>query len=74
MLSESKYGQKEIKTIGMCPGSGGSFLSGSKADLWWTGELSHHEILATVASGTHVVLCKLDTCRSLVLTAAESPL
>ena len=74
MLSESKYGQKEIKTIGMCPGSGGSFLSGSKADLWWTGELSHHEILATVAGGTHVVLCKWDACRSRIVLRADSPL
>lgn len=59
MLAKSQYGKKDIQTVGLCPGSGGSFLSGSEADLWWTGELGHHEVLATVAAGTHVVLCTL---------------
>jgi putative NIF3 family GTP cyclohydrolase 1 type 2 len=31
-------------------------LRAARADLWLTGELSHHEALAAVANGTCVVL------------------
>ena len=47
-----------IQTIAVCAGSGGSLLQKHKADLWITGELSHHEALDAVHSGTSVVLCK----------------
>ena len=47
-----------IKTIAVCAGSGGSLLQKHKADLWITGELSHHEVLDAVHSGTSVVLCE----------------
>ena len=68
MVAESNYGPEYITTIGVCAGSGGSFLKGSQADLWWTGEMQHHDILATVASGTHVVLCEWSqlSCEHLV--------
>ncbi|CAD6564241.1 MAG: hypothetical protein CYPHOPRED_003229 [Cyphobasidiales sp. Tagirdzhanova-0007] len=56
-MSTYTTGKKHIRSVGLCAGSGASFLEGSKADLWWTGEMSHHEVLATVAHGTHVVLC-----------------
>ncbi|KAF8595835.1 NGG1p interacting factor 3 [Ceratobasidium sp. AG-I] len=46
-----------IRTIAICAGSGGSVLKGAKADLYLTGEMSHHEVLATVAQGTSVILC-----------------
>ena len=58
MLARSTSGKKQIQSVGVCAGSGASFLEGSKADLWWTGEMSHHEVLATVAGGTHIVLCE----------------
>lgn len=45
-----------IKTIAICAGSGSSVLKGVAADLYLTGEMSHHEVLAAVASGSHVVL------------------
>ena len=57
MFAKSHTGPKQISSIGICPGSGGSFLAGSQADMWWTGEMSHHEVLAQVAQGTHIVLC-----------------
>jgi hypothetical protein len=34
-------------------------LSGVDADLYWTGEMGHHEVLAAVAAGHNVVLCAL---------------
>ena len=41
----------------MCAGSGSSVLRGSLADLYLSGEMSHHEVLAAVAQGTSVILC-----------------
>jgi len=46
----------EVHTIGLCAGSGGSLLKGLNVDLFLTGELSHHEVLAAVAAGTHIIL------------------
>ncbi|KAF5385163.1 hypothetical protein D9615_000919 [Tricholomella constricta] len=46
-----------IRTIAICAGSGGSMLVGKKADVYFTGEMSHHEVLGSVAAGTHVILC-----------------
>ena len=33
-------------------------MAGCKADLWITGEMSHHEVLDAVHSGTSVILCE----------------
>lgn len=33
-------------------------MSGSSADLWITGEMSHHEVLDAVHAGTSVILCE----------------
>ncbi|RDB15727.1 Protein NIF3 [Hypsizygus marmoreus] len=46
-----------IRTIAVCAGSGGSMLVGNKADVYFTGEMSHYEVLAAVAAGTNVILC-----------------
>ncbi|KAJ7264494.1 GTP cyclohydrolase 1 type 2/Nif3 [Mycena haematopus] len=36
-----------------------SLFSGmsKSSDVWFTGELEHHDVLAALASGTHVILC-----------------
>lgn len=47
----------EIKTIAICAGSGGSVFRGVNADLFYTGELSHHEALYFVETGSSVVVC-----------------
>ncbi|KAI9179493.1 hypothetical protein H9P43_004819 [Blastocladiella emersonii ATCC 22665] len=49
-----------VSTIAMCAGSGISVLSQAKSqpDVYWTGEMSHHDVLAAVQSRTHVVLCE----------------
>ncbi|QRV80047.1 NIF3 (NGG1p interacting factor 3) [Ceratobasidium sp. AG-Ba] len=46
-----------IRTIAICAGSGGSVLKGARADVYLTGEMSHHEVLAAAAQGTSVILC-----------------
>ncbi|RXK41365.1 YbgI/family dinuclear metal center protein [Tremella mesenterica] len=49
--------QKNIESIAVCAGSGGSVLRGVSADLLLTGEMSHHEVLAAIAKGQTVILC-----------------
>jgi len=49
-----------VRTIAICAGSGGSMLDGKQADVYLTGEMSHHEVLAAVAAGKHVMLCGHD--------------
>ncbi|MCJ1471647.1 hypothetical protein MMC13_000287 [Lambiella insularis] len=45
----------QIKTCAICAGSGGSVLKDVEADLFFTGELSHHEALAATERGASVV-------------------
>jgi len=44
-----------IKTVAVCAGAGGSVLKEVKADLLFTGELSHHEALAVTEQGRCVI-------------------
>ena len=48
----------QIQTIASCAGSGSSVLRGVKADVYLTGEMSHHEVLDAVSNKTHVILCE----------------
>ncbi|KAK7488245.1 hypothetical protein BaRGS_00020552 [Batillaria attramentaria] len=50
-------GKAQISTVAVCAGSGSSVLRGVTADLYLTGEMSHHEILDAVYRGTHVIVC-----------------
>ncbi|KAJ3042659.1 hypothetical protein HDV00_006938 [Rhizophlyctis rosea] len=47
-----------IKTVAICAGSGSSVLNRVKADLYLTGEMSHHDVLSAVASNTSVIVCE----------------
>ncbi|CDR99149.1 related to Ngg1p-interacting factor 3 [Sporisorium scitamineum] len=51
-----KASGKPISSIAVCAGSGSSVFAGIKADLYLTGELSHHEILAYKAAGASVIV------------------
>lgn len=42
--------------MGIVPGSGASVLKNCKCDVLITGELLHHDILAAVEEGKHVIL------------------
>ena len=47
-----------IESLAVCPGAGGSvFEKLGAVDLLLTGEMRHHDVLARVRQGTHVVLC-----------------
>ncbi len=47
-----------VGKIAICAGSGASLLKNVKADLFLTGEMSHHEVLDAVHRGTNVILCE----------------
>lgn len=48
----------EIRRIALCAGAGASVLGGVQADLYWTGEMRHHDVLSANAAGTSVILCE----------------
>ncbi|KAK0430915.1 hypothetical protein EV421DRAFT_1855972 [Armillaria borealis] len=42
-------------------GSGGSMLVGCNADVYPTGEMSHHAVLASITAGRQIILCGMNT-------------
>lgn len=48
--------ESSVRSVAVCAGSGASVLNGVKADLYITGEMSHHEVLDAVEKGTSVIL------------------
>ncbi|XP_053326537.1 NIF3-like protein 1 [Spea bombifrons] len=57
-LGRGKTLESSVSTVAVCAGSGSSILSGVPADLYLTGEMSHHDVLDVVAEGRSVVLCE----------------
>ena len=56
-------GIDQIKTIALCPGAGGSLFAGrTEPDLFFTGEMSHHDILHRVREGAAVILTEHTRC------------
>ncbi|KAG0168615.1 NGG1 interacting factor [Apophysomyces sp. BC1015] len=47
-----------IRTVAICAGSGSSVLGPVQADLYFSGEMGHHDVLAALAQDTSVILCK----------------
>ncbi|KAI8914367.1 GTP cyclohydrolase 1 type 2/Nif3 [Gorgonomyces haynaldii] len=50
------HATKLITSIAICAGSGGSVLDNVQADVYLTGEMTHHTVLKAVASETSVIL------------------
>lgn len=46
-----------VQSVAVCAGAGGSVLEKVRADLYLTGEMRHHDILAKQAEGSSVVVC-----------------
>ncbi|QPG73550.1 hypothetical protein FOA43_000862 [Brettanomyces nanus] len=46
-----------IRTVAICAGSGSSLFRNVRADLYYTGELAHHEALFYKECGAHVIAC-----------------
>jgi len=50
---------RPVSSIGVCPGSGGSLVGLAKAEgceVYFTGEMDHHAVKATVLGGMSVIL------------------
>lgn len=56
-LGRNQDKDQGISTVAICAGSGGSVFRGTKADLYYTGELSHHEALYFTEVGSSVLAC-----------------
>ncbi|ODO09237.1 hypothetical protein I350_02837 [Cryptococcus amylolentus CBS 6273] len=62
-----------VTSLAVCAGSGGSVFKGVDAKLLITGEMSHHEVLAYVASGTSVILTNHTNTERGYLSAVLKP-
>ncbi|NXT00592.1 NIF3L protein, partial [Jacana jacana] len=57
-MGMGKTQESLVKKAALCAGSGSSVLKGIEADLYLTGEMSHHDVLDAVANGISVILCE----------------
>ncbi|XP_074047770.1 NIF3-like protein 1 [Macrotis lagotis] len=57
-LGVGKTLESQVKVVALCAGSGSSVLRGVEADLYLTGEMSHHDVLDATAQGINVILCE----------------
>ncbi|XP_056390944.1 NIF3-like protein 1 [Hyla sarda] len=57
-LGRGKTLESPVSVMAVCAGSGASILNGVPADLYLTGEMSHHEVLDAAAEGRSVILCE----------------
>ncbi|XP_012923569.1 NIF3-like protein 1 isoform X2 [Heterocephalus glaber] len=48
----------QVQDVALCAGSGSSVLQGVRADLYLTGEMSHHDVLDATSQGISVILCE----------------
>ncbi len=55
-VPDGRASEQQIRTVALCAGAGGSVLAGVDADVWLTGEMRHHDVLAARAQGRVVVL------------------
>lgn len=51
-----RTGAKKVRRIAVCAGAGASVLTQARADLYVTGEMKHHDILAALAEDTIVAI------------------
>ena len=49
---------RSIKTVALCAGAGSDAFQNIQADCFFTGEMSHHQILALTQNGAAVILCE----------------
>ncbi|CDO91728.1 unnamed protein product [Kluyveromyces dobzhanskii CBS 2104] len=59
VATKSELSDHKIKKVSLCAGSGSGVFKGLRedVDLYYTGELSHHEVLKYKESGKAVIVC-----------------
>ncbi|XP_058565733.1 NIF3-like protein 1 isoform X1 [Neofelis nebulosa] len=50
--------ESPVGVVALCAGSGSTVLQGVEADLYLTGEMSHHDVLDAASQGINVILCE----------------
>jgi dinuclear metal center YbgI/SA1388 family protein len=55
-VARPRPGTRTVRRIALCAGAGASVLMGTPADVYLTGEMGHHDVLAAVGNGVWVVL------------------
>jgi len=73
-LARNETINHKISTIAICAGSGGSVFKGVNADLYYTGELSHHEALYFTESGSSVITTNHSNSERAFLSALKEQL
>lgn len=71
---ENSPESQTISSIAICAGSGGGVFKGVKADLFYTGELSHHEALYFKETGSSVIACSHSNTERAFLKVFKSQL
>lgn len=47
-----------VASVSLCAGAGGSVIARAPADLYLSGEMRHHDVLAALERGSSVILCE----------------
>ncbi|PIA12862.1 NIF3-domain-containing protein [Coemansia reversa NRRL 1564] len=50
--------QKMVSKVAICAGSGASVVGHVEADVYFTGEMGHHDMLAAISKGTSCILAE----------------
>ncbi|KAL1932465.1 hypothetical protein VTP01DRAFT_8143 [Rhizomucor pusillus] len=72
-VAKAEHADDLIKTVAICAGSGSSVLNPVDADLFFTGEMGHHDVLAALAKNTSVILCEHSNTERGYLSAVLQP-
>ena len=64
----------KVSSVAVCAGSGSSVLHNVQADLYITGEMSHHEVLHAVYNKSNVILCEHSNTERGYLTELKTKL
>lgn len=62
-----------VSSVAICAGSGSSVLGPVTADVYLTGEMGHHDVLAALAKNTSVILCEHTNTERGYLSAILQP-
>jgi len=55
-LAKAPKNRRKIRTLALCPGAGAQVLADIPADAVLTGEMKHHDLLAFMRAGRHVLI------------------
>ena len=57
-IAHARQPAPAVRRVALCAGAGAAALEPLEADVWFTGEMKHHDLLAANARGIHVILAE----------------